>query len=370
METLMSPPHTRGNYASASWSVAAVTELRLMASRQATPLLPIPTGCGDVAVFLKDESVQETGSLKFRLALSLLVDAVCSGRVHQRSHLFDASSGSTAIAEAAVAIRLGLPFTACVPVSVSQGKIDAIRRYGGSVIPAANLDEAREMAAKFAAEQGGHFLDQFGQAERVMDWRGDDCLGAELLNQTNEAASCQPDCIVMAVGTGSSLSAVARHFRYSGARTKICLADPEASQLHRRWLCPTSRASPSKANSILVEGIGACGEHQSFNPSLIDSVEAVTDSESIAAAHVLSEVIGRKVGASSGTSFSALARQVGRRTVQSHSVLVSFIYDDGERYSDSIYSDKWLHRHGIDLRTETVAIRRFLATGVLHAGSS
>ena len=366
----MLPPRTRGQYSATSWSAAAVAELRLMANRQATPLLRVPIGSADVAVFLKDESVQETGSLKFRLALALFIDAVCSGRVHQRSQLFDASSGSTAIAEAAVAARLGLPFTACVPVSASQGKIEAIRHHGGSVIAAADLDEARQMAARLAGKQDGYFLDQFSQAERVMDWRGDDCLGAELLRQTNEAASCQPDCIVMAVGTGSSLSAVARHFRYSGAGTKICLADPEASQLHRRWLCQTSRASPSKANIILVEGIGACGEHQSFNPSLIDAVEAVRDSESIAAAHVLSDVIGRKVGASSGASFCALARQAGRRTVQSHSVLVSFIYDDGERYSDSIYSDKWLHRHGIDLRTETVAIRRFLATGVLHAGSS
>lgn len=361
---------TPAKFAAASWSAAAVAELRLMARSQATPLLRIPVGCADVAILLKDESAQVTGSLKFRLALALMLDGVCSGRIHQHSRLFDASSGSTAIAEAAVAARLGLDFTACVPVAASPHKVEAIRQQGASVVLTASLDEARQVAARLAAEQNGHFLDQFTQADRVMDWRSEDCLGSELLRQVSEAGLHAPDWVVMAVGTGSSLAAVSRHVRYSGADTKICLADPEASQLHRRWLCQTSRTSLDRTTTTLIEGIGACGEHPGFNPALIDAVETVRDGESIAAAHVLSELLGKKVGASSGASFCALARLAVRPKVRSQAVLLSFIYDDGERYADSVYNPQWLKQHGIDLAFEMAPVRHFIASGVLHAGAS
>ena len=359
---------TAGKFAASSWSAAAVAELRLMARSQATPLLRIPVRCPEIAIFLKDESAQATGSLKFRLALALMLDGVCSGRIHQHCRLFDASSGSTAIAEAGVAARLGLDFTACVPVAASRHKVEAIRQQGASVVLTASLDEARQVAARLAAEQGGHFLDQFTQADRVMDWRSDDCLGSELLRQVSEAGFSAPGWIVMAVGTGSSLAAVSRHIRYAAADTKVCLADPEASQLHRRWLCQTSRTSLERATTTLIEGIGACGEHPGFNPALIDAVETVRDGESIAAAHVLSDLLGRKVGASTGASFCALARLAVRHRVASQAVLLSFIYDDGERYADSIYNEQWLQQHGIDLKSEMVPIRQFIATGVLHGG--
>src|SRR5699024_2896743 len=67
-----------------------------------------------IDVYLKDESTHPTGSLKHRLARSLFLHAICSGKIDNNTPVVEASSGSTAISEAYFARLLGLPFTAVI----------------------------------------------------------------------------------------------------------------------------------------------------------------------------------------------------------------------------------------------------------------
>src|SRR6187455_1465078 len=91
---------------------------------------PLPASW-NLDLYLKDESVHPTGSLKHRLARSLFLFGLCNGWITEGTTIVEASSGSTAVSEAYFARLLGLPFIAVMPRGTSLEKIDLIRFYGG-----------------------------------------------------------------------------------------------------------------------------------------------------------------------------------------------------------------------------------------------
>src|SRR4249920_3514437 len=92
---------------------------------------PLPAAWG-IDLYLKDESVHPTGSLKHRLARSLFLYGLCNGWITERTTIVEASSGSTAVSEAYFPRFLGLPFVAVMPASTSPEKIALIEAQGGT----------------------------------------------------------------------------------------------------------------------------------------------------------------------------------------------------------------------------------------------
>src|SRR5690606_5325613 len=116
------------------WVNSAIRVLEADANRSADThlhLFPLPADWG-IDLYLKDESVHPTGSLKHRLARSLILYGLVNGLIREGTTLVESSSGSTAVSEAYFARMLGLPFVTVVPRSTSQEKIDLIAFYGGS----------------------------------------------------------------------------------------------------------------------------------------------------------------------------------------------------------------------------------------------
>ena len=101
---------------------------------------PLPEEWG-IDLYLKDESVHPTGSLKHRLARSLFLYGLCNGWITERTTIVEASSGSTAVSEAYFARFLGLPFIAVMPASTSPEKIALIEAQGGHVPPGRRPDD-------------------------------------------------------------------------------------------------------------------------------------------------------------------------------------------------------------------------------------
>ena len=91
---------------------------------------PLPPDWG-ISLYLKDESVHPTGSLKHRLARSLVLYGLCNNWISEGTTLVEASSGSTAVSEAYFARLLGLPFVAVMPASTVKEKCTLIEFYGG-----------------------------------------------------------------------------------------------------------------------------------------------------------------------------------------------------------------------------------------------
>ncbi|AVT31162.1 MULTISPECIES: PLP-dependent cysteine synthase family protein [unclassified Plantactinospora] len=347
-----------------AWVTEAIAAVEADANRSAdTHLLcfPLPRDWG-IDLYLKDESVHPTGSLKHRLARSLFLYGLCNGWIGPRTTIVEASSGSTAVSEAYFARMLGVQFIAVMPASTSPEKIALIEFQGGKCHlvddPAAVVVEARWLAE----DLGGHFMDQFTYAERATDWRGNNNIAESIYAQLALERHPVPDWIVVGAGTGGTSATIGRYLRYRRLPSRLCVVDPENSAFYPAWT--SADWSVTTGTGSRIEGIGRQRVEASFQPSVVDRMVRVPDAASLAAMRVASTVLGRRVGGSTGTNlwgaFGLIAqmRAAGRR-----GSVVTLLCDGGERYTDTYYSDEWVAGRGLDLAPYRSTVERFLVTG-------
>jgi cysteine synthase A len=110
--------------------------------------------------------------LKYRLARSLFLYALCNGWIRQDTTIVEASSGNTVVSEVYFAQMIGVPFIAVMPLSTTRSKIIQIEYYGGQCHFVDKAYQVRSESASQADKVGGYFTDQFTYAERATDWRG------------------------------------------------------------------------------------------------------------------------------------------------------------------------------------------------------
>ena len=347
-----------------TWVNEAIRKVEADSNRSADTHLhvfPLPADW-QVDLYLKDESVHPTGSLKHRLARSLFLYALCNGWVREGTTVIEASSGSTAVSEAYFARLLGLPFVAVMPATTSRGKIDLIEFHGGRCHlvedPATMYDEARRLAA----ETGGHYMDQFTYAERATDWRGNNNIAESIFEQLAQERHPVPAWVVVGAGTGGTSATIGRFVRYRRYDTRVCVVDPENSAFFDGWA--TGDPDHVTGRGSLIEGIGRPRVEPSFIPSIVDAMLAVPDAASIAAMRWCSTVTGRAVGGSTGTAmWGALRLVAAMREAGEAGSVVTLLCDGGERYASTYYDDGWLAAQGIDVAPYAGTLERFHDTG-------
>jgi len=344
------------------WVHAAVRRLLDLAPRTAdTPLLRLPLSFDGVEVLLKDESLHPTGSLKHRLAGSLVLYGLVNGQVHEGTTLVEASSGSTAVSEAWVAQLLGLPFVAVLPRRTSPEKLALIAEYGGTCRFVDDPAEVYAEAARVAEESGGYYLDQFRYAERATDWRGNNNIAESVFDELRGDGRPDPAWVVVGAGTGGTSATFGRYVRYAQLATRVCVVDPEGSAFFDGWATGDRSVT---ARGSRIEGIGRPRVEPSFVPSVIDRVDRVPDAASFAAMRVLSRALHREVGGSTGTDFYGALRLVSEMLEQGErGSVVTLICDSGERSRHTYYDDAWLAAQGCDITPIEAQLERFLATG-------
>lgn len=325
------------------WVRRAATRLERDRQRSAdTHLIRLDVpGLAGIPIYLKDESTHPTGSLKHRLARSLFLYGISNGDIGPTTTVVEASSGSTAVSEAYFARLLGLPFVAVMLRGTSRSKVDAITQYGGKCHFVDAADAVYSEAARLARETGGFYLDQFTNAERATDWRGNNNIAESIFRQMTGERHPIPEWIVMSAGTGGTSATIGRYIRYQDLGTSLCVVDPENSVFFDAW--KAGARDLTSAASSRIEGIGRPRVEPSFIPGVIDSMIKVPDAASIAAMQVLSGLLFRKVGPSTGTNFFGvlcMAAEMQRRGQKGS--IVSLICDSGERYLDSYYNADWL----------------------------
>ena len=350
-----------------AWVHDAIRKVEADANRSADTHLhvfPLPAAIADrgVDLYLKDESVHPTGSLKHRLARSLFLYGLCNGWIREGTTLTEASSGSTAVSEAYFARLLGLPFVAVMPASTSQEKIALIEFHGGRCHlvdgPAAMYDEARRLAE----ESGGHYLDQFTYAERATDWRGNNNIAESIFEQLSQERHPVPSWIVVGAGTGGTSATIGRFVRYQRHDTRVCVVDPENSAFFLGWT--TGDATLTTSPGSRIEGIGRPRVEPSFMPAVVDAMICVPDAASIAAARWCSELTGRMVGGSTGTALWGALRTIARMCDEGRTgSVVTLLCDGGERYAHTYYDDDWLAAQRIDIAPYTATLAKFADTG-------
>lgn len=363
--------HTR----SREWVDHAIRLIEADSRRSAdTHLLryPLPAswcGSADIALYLKDESTHITGSLKHRLARSLFLYGLCNGWIDDGTTVVEASSGSTAVSEAYFAALLGLPFVAVMTASTSASKVKLIEAQGGRCHFVDEPGEVYTAAQRIADETGGHYLDQFTNAERATDWRGNNNIAESIYHQMGAERHPVPAWIVVGAGTGGTSATIGRYIRYRRHETKLCVVDPENSAFFPSYAQARDIVT---GESSRIEGIGRPRVEPSFLPEVVDRMVRVPDAASIAAAHHVSEVLGRRVGPSTGTNvwgaFGLLAEMVAAGVGGS---VVTLIADSGDRYADTYYNADWLAAHNLNPGEYADALGEFeRSCGWVWSGSS
>ncbi len=344
-----------------AWTRQALLLLEAEGRRSAdTHLIPLPIkGFENTPFYLKDESAHPTGSLKHRLARSLFLYGICNGLIKQDTTLTEASSGSTAVSEAYYARMLGLNFIAVLPATTSPSKIAAITQQGGKCHLVDDGGTIYQVAAELAEQTGGYYLDQFTFAERATDWRGNNNIAESIFRQMESERFSVPSWVLMGAGTGGTAATIGRYIRYRGYNTRLCVADVEHSAFYDGWLNADTEARCARPSRI--EGVGRPRVEKSFMPGVVDHMIKLPDAASIAAMHVLSKMLSRRVGGSTGTNFYGLcwaADQMRQTGVEGS--LVSLICDSGERYGDTYYNPAWLAERNIDPTPHIEMLERFL----------
>lgn len=332
------------------WSCWALTKIEQDFQRSAdTHLFKLDLKeLNGVDIYLKDESIHPTGSLKHRLARSLFLYGICNGFITEKTLVVEASSGSTAVSEAYFAQLLHLPFIAVMPKETSIQKIESIKFYGGVCHFVDNPTDIYETAKRIAHEKNGHYMDQFTYAEQVVDWRGNNNIAESIFKQMEKERYPKPTWLVVGAGTGGTSATLGRYIRYRCLRTQLCVVDPPNSVFYPYY---NSRDAGLRSNMRSdIEGIGRPRVEPSFLPSLIDRMICVPNEASYAGIRYLERWVGKKCGGSTGTNLFAcleLAHEMQQQGQQGS--IVSLICDPGERYLDTYYNDQWLAEKGYDI---------------------
>jgi cysteine synthase len=335
---------TTPSHTSRDWAHQAIEKIESDFQRSADThliALPLPAfNAAGIDVYFKDESTHPTGSLKHRLARSLFFYALCNGWLHEGSTVVEASSGSTAVSEAYFARLLGLPFVAVMPRSTSPEKIALIEFYGGRCHFVDSAGAVYEAAAIIARDTGGHYMDQFTYAERATDWRGNNNIAQSMFEQMARERHPVPAWVVVGAGTGGTSATIGRFVRYRQHPTQLCVADPEGSVFAAYHASGDTTLSAAGSR---IEGIGRPRVEPSFIRGLIDEMRVVSNAESIAAMRVLSGLLGRRVGPSTGTNFVAVLALASQMKASGQSgSLLSLICDAGERYLPTYHNEDWV----------------------------
>jgi cysteine synthase len=278
-----------------------------------------------VPVLVKCEHMNPGGSVKDRIALAIVTDAEQRGALAPGATLVEATAGNTGLGLALVAAVRGYQLVCVMPEKMSQDKRDALATLGARVIitrnaPPSDPDNFQNVARRLAAENGWFLTDQFENAANPAVHER--TTGPEIWEQTGGEIGA----FVAGVGTGGTITGVGRFLKRKDPAVRIVLADPVGSGL-AGWV---ERREMGPDASYQVEGIGSSKVPGTFDASVVDAAETISDEESFETTRRLLVEEGLLVGGSAGTAVAAALRVAARGDVARP--VVALLPDGWDRY--------------------------------------
>jgi cystathionine beta-synthase len=321
-----------------------------------TPLVEL-TGfdTGPCRLFLKLESQNPGGSIKDRMALSMIEAAERDGRLRPGGIIVEATAGNTGIGLALVAVVKGYRLILVIPDKMSVEKIAHLRAFGADVrltrsdVSPDHPAFYQNLAARITAETEGAFcVDQFSNPANPE--AHEKTTGPEIWEQMGHDV----DAIVCGVGSGGTLTGLSRYFARVRPAVEFILADPEGSAL--AGYVNTGRPGP--CGSYAVEGIGGSKVPPVADLSRVKEAITVGDAESFHTTRALLCQAGIFAGTSTGTLLSAALRYCRRQTAPKR--VVTFVCDSGNKYLSKVFNDYWMLDQGYLERPHTGDLRDLL----------
>ena len=302
-----------------------------------TPLVAltrvVPPGA-PVPVLVKCEQLNPGGSVKDRIAVSIILDAESRGVLRPPATMIEATAGNTGVGLAMVAAIRGYSLVCVMPEKMAIDKRVALASLGSRVMitpnaPPSSPENFRRVADRLAAENGWFLVDQFRSPANVR--AHETTTAIEILDQTDGKIGA----FVAGAGTGGTITGVGRVLRRRSSQARVILADPVGSGL-ADWI-ETGRVGPE--GSYLVEGIGGSEPPEILDRSVIDGVERVSDIESFEMARRLAREEGLFVGGSAGTNVVAAIRVAMRG--ECAGPVVTVLPDGADRYRGTSWMRAW-----------------------------
>ncbi len=280
--------------------------------------LPVP-------VLVKCEHMNPGGSVKDRIALAIIDDAERRGALAPGATLVEATAGNTGMGLAIVAAVRGYKLVCVLPEKMSQDKRDALALLGAEVIvtknaPPSDPDNFQNVARRLAKERGWFLTDQFENAANPAVHER--TTGPEIFEQTGGELGA----FVAGVGTGGTITGVGRFLKKKDPTIRVVLADPIGSGL-AGWV---ERRAMGPDAGYQVEGIGSSKVPTTFDASVVDAAERISDEESFEMTRRLLVEEGLLVGGSAGTAVAAALRVAASGAVTRP--VVALLPDGWDRY--------------------------------------
>ena len=309
-----------------------------------TPLVEITQfDTGPCQLFLKLENQNPTGSIKDRIALSMIEAAEEEGKLEPGGTVIEATAGNTGLGLALVAAAKGYHVVLVIPDKMSQEKISHVRALGAEVrltrsdVTRGHPEYYQDVAARLADEiPGAFYVNQFGNPANPL--AHERTTGPEIWEQMRHDV----DAIVCGVGSGGTLTGLGRFFNRVKPRRGIemVLADPTGSVLYEY----VKSGKLVEASSWAVEGIGEDFIPEIADMSLVTDAFEIDDEESFAIARDLLRKEGIFGGSSTGTLVAGALRYCRQQTQPKR--VVSFVADTGNKYLSKMYNDFWMAEQG------------------------
>lgn len=289
-----------------------------------TPMLKLngymrKAGIKDVTILAKLEYLNPAGSVKDRIALSMIEDAEEKGLLKPGATIIEPTSGNTGIGLAAVAAAKGYRAILTLPDTMSMERRTLLKAYGATIVltPGKNGMKGAIAKAEELNEQipGSVILGQFVNPANPATHRA--ATGPEIWEQTDGKV----DIFVAGVGSGGTITGVGEYLKEKNPKVQVVAVEPETSPV----------LSGGEPGAHGIQGIGAGFVPEVLNTKIYDEVLTIKNEEAYVEGRAFAVSEGILVGISSGAALKA-ASVLAARPENKGKTLVVLLPDSGDRY--------------------------------------
>ena len=307
-----------------------------------TPLLKLKRVTEKIKplVLAKLEFMNPGGSVKDRIGVAMLRDAIESGRIAPGGTIVEPTSGNTGVGLALACIILGFKLIVTMPDKMSLEKKHLLEAYGARVmvcpsnVPRDDPQNYIVVAKRITEEMQDAFMpDQYSNKSNPEAHYK--TTGREIWEQTEGKITH----FVAGMGTGGTISGVSRYLKEKNPNVRIVGVDPEGSIFYGAF--NNKKVIPTQYK---IEGIGEDFTPKTMDLKRVDEVVSVSDREAYLMAKRLAREEALLVGSSSGAAvFGALRIS---KNLDKNDVVVTLLPDRGERYLSKLYNEGWMNKQG------------------------